>query len=136
MIASWIWAAACTSAILLDLSAAFDTIDHSILLNRLKGTNGTALSWFESYLTNRKLRIKTYILIPFAVGPITSTPYKSVVRLWPDPEKFPLLNYGVPQGSCLGPLLFVIYASEMFPVIDNNSQKAHGYADDTIVLLT
>ena len=46
--------------VLLDLSAAFDTIDHSILLNRLKqnfGINGTALSWFKSYLTNRKLRI-------------------------------------------------------------------------------
>ena len=46
--------------VLLDLNAAFDTIDHSILLNRLKynlGINGTVLSWFESYLTNRKLPI-------------------------------------------------------------------------------
>ena len=98
--------------VLLDLSAAFDTIDHSILLNRLKknfGINGTALSWFKSYLTNRKLRIHVD-------GSIS--------------KEF-ALNHGVPQGSCLGPLLFIIYASDMFSVIDNPSQRAHGYADDT-----
>ena len=80
--------------VLLDLSAAFDTIDLSILLNRLKynlGINGSALSWFESYLTNRILRIHVD-------GSIS--------------EEF-TLNYGVPQGSCLGPLLSIIYTSEM-----------------------
>ena len=98
--------------VLLDLSAAFDTIDHSVLLNRLKqnfGINGTALSWFKSYVTNRKLRIHVD-------GSIS--------------KEF-ALNHGVPQGSCLGPLLFIIYASDMFSVIDNPSQGAHGYADDT-----
>ena len=42
-----------------------------------------------------------------------------------------ILVRGVSQGSCLGPLLFIIYAGDMFPVIDNPSQGAHGYADDT-----
>ena len=87
--------------VLLDLSAAFDMTDHSILLNRLKynlGIDGTALSWFESYLTNRKLCIHVD-------GSIS--------------EEF-TLNYGVPQCSCLGPLLLIIiYASEIFSVIDN-----------------
>jgi hypothetical protein len=98
--------------VLLDLSAAFDTIDHSILLNRLKynvGVNGTALSWFASYLTNRKQRIHLN-------GSIS--------------EEF-VLKYGVPQGSCLGPLLFIIYASEMFSIIENHLMDSHGYADDT-----
>ena len=98
--------------VLLDLSAAFDTIDHSILLNRLKynvGVNGTALSWFASYLTNRKQRIHLNSSIS---------------------EEF-VLKYGVPQGSCLGPLLFIIYASEMFSIIENHLTDSHGYADDT-----
>ena len=98
--------------VLLDLSAVFDTIDHSLLLDRLKykmGVNGTALAWFSFYLTDRKQRIHLN-------GPIS--------------EIF-ALNYGVPQGSCLGPLLFIIYASEMFSVIESHSPSSHGYADDT-----
>ena len=81
--------------VLLDLSAAFDTIDHFILLNRLKynlGVSGTALAWFSSYLTNRKQHIHLN-------GSIS--------------DRF-AFSCGVPQGSCLGPLLFNIYASEMF----------------------
>jgi hypothetical protein len=85
--------------VLLDLSAAFDTIDHSILLNCLKynmEVNGTALSWFASCLTNRKQCIHLN-------GSIS--------------EEF-VLKYGVPQGCCLGPLLFIIYASKMFSIIE------------------
>ncbi len=85
-----------SSLVLLYLSAAFDTIDHSILFNRLKynlGINhGSALSWFESYLTNSELRIHVD-------GSISN--------------EF-TLNCGVPEGSCLDPLLFIIYASEVF----------------------
>ena len=98
--------------VLLDLSAAFDTIDHKILLKRLQnnlGIGGTALLWFASYLSNRKQRIHVN-------GSIS--------------DEF-TYNCGVPQGSCLGPLLFIIYASDMFSVIDNHLLDSHGYSDDT-----
>jgi len=98
--------------VLLDLSAAFDSIDHSLLIDRLKyklGVNGTALAWFSSYLTNRRQRIH----LNGSVSEIFA------------------LNYGVPQGSCLGPLLFIIYASEMFSVIESHQPSSHAYADDT-----
>ena len=94
------------------MSAAFDTIDHSIFLNRLKYNlivSGTALAWFSSYLINRKQRIhlKGSISNRFA------------------------FSCGVPQGSCLGSLPFIIYASEMSSVIESHSPSSHGYADDT-----
>ncbi len=71
---------------LLDLSAAFDTIDHNIILNRLEnsvGISGSALAWFKSYLSDRHQFV--------AVNEEVS--YRSQVQ------------YGVPQGSVLGPLL-------------------------------
>ena len=104
----------------LDLSAAFDTIDtidHSIFLNHLKynvGVNGTALSWFASYLTNIKQRIHLNCSIS---------------------EEF-VLKYGVPQGSCRGPLLFIIYASAMSCIIETHLTDSHGYADDTQLYCT
>ena len=76
-----------TALTLLDLSAAFDTIDHSILFHRLHecyGINGLALSWFKSYLSDRTQSVK--------VGSVLSHPMD--------------LKFGVPQGSVLGPLLF------------------------------
>ncbi len=75
--------------VLLDLSAAFDTIDHNILLNRLEnfvGISGSALAWFKSYLSDRHQFA--------AVNEEVS--YRSQVQ------------YGVPQGSVLGPLLFTL----------------------------
>ena len=77
---------------LLDLSAAFDTIDHSILLTRLQYSFGIcdlALAWFRSYLTDCK-----------------QTVY--VNGIYSDPSA---LMYGVPRGSVLGPILFVLYAT-------------------------
>ena len=74
----------------LDLSAAFDTIDHSILLSRLQtcfGISGSVLSWFESYFYGHFQSVSVHGTL--------STPS-------------PLL-YGVPQGSGLGPILFVLY---------------------------
>ena len=106
-----------TLLVLLDLSAAFDTVDHNILLARLKssiGINGTALNWFTSYLNNRSQRV--------SLNGFTSDSFK--------------LPYGVPQGSCLGPLLFTIYSSKLFEVIKYHLPEAHAYADDTQLYLS
>ena len=76
--------------VFLDLSAAFDTIDHTILVNRLRndyGLSGKALDWLESYLTDR---------------------YQSV-HIKDNSSEYTKLNFGVPQGSVLGPLLFSYY---------------------------
>ena len=98
--------------LLLDLSAAFDTIDHKILLHRLEkrcGITGTALKWFASYLSNRKQFVK--------VGDTES-------------EKR-ALTYGVPQGSVLGPIFFCIYISPLGEIIENEGMDRQEYADDT-----
>ena len=106
-----------TLLVMLDLSAAFDTVHHEILLNRLDsrvGVKGQALKWFASYLTNKSLRV--------SFGQALS-------------EKFEL-SYGVPQGSCLGPLLYTIYASELLDIIEKHLPDAHTYANDTQLYLS
>ena len=106
-----------TLLVLLDLSAAFDTVDHDILLARLKssiGINGTALNWFTSYLNNRSQRV--------SLNGCISDSFR--------------LPYGFPQGSCLGPLLFTFYSSKLFEVIKYHLPQAHAYADDTQLYLS
>ena len=90
---------------------------HNILLARLKsciGINVTALNWFTSYLNNRSQRVS---LNGFTSDSLT-------------------LPYGVPQGSCLGPLLFTIYSCKLFEVIKYHLPEAHAYADDIQLYLS
>ena len=97
---------------LLDLSSAFDTLDHSILLKRLNvtfGVRGNALLWFDSYLTDRDQAV--------IVDGAISKPCH--------------LAYGVPQGSVLGPILFTLYVQPLSDVIVAHDCDFHKYADDT-----
>ena len=98
--------------VLLDLSAAFDTIDHQKLLDLLDcsfGIRGDALKWFKSYLQDRTQTVQ--------IGSSTSEPVT--------------LKYGVPQGSVLGPILFTMYTTPLGNIIRNHNLDFHLYADDT-----
>ena len=101
-----------TALTLLDLSAAFDTIDHTILLRRLGnwfGVGGKELDWFKSYLTGRSQVIK--------LGNCLSSRSD--------------LCFGVPQGSVLGPLLFTLYTTPLSSLISGHAIPHHLYADDS-----
>ena len=98
--------------IMLDLSAAFDTIDHTILLKRLNlshGITSNALAWFRSYLNNRKQCI--------AIGSATSDDIT--------------LEFGVPQGSVLGPKAYSMYTLPLGSILRKHGASYHIYADDT-----
>ena len=98
--------------LMLDLSAAFDTVDHVILLNRLKfryGLDGKVLQWVESYLLARSQAVK--------LGNDISATYA--------------LEWGVPQGSVLGPTLFSLYMGPLGDIFRRHKLSYMCYADDS-----
>ena len=102
---------------LLDLRSAFDTVEHEILLERLRSTvglRGKVLSWFESYFEGRSQQI--------SINGTLSKPFD--------------LMCGVPQGLCLGPLLFTIYVNKLFHILKHHLPYVHTYADDTQLYLS
>ena len=100
-----------TIILLIDLSAAFDTVDLDLLLHILQcefGVCGIALNWFKSFLSGRNQRVR-----------IENTLSESLN-----------VDFGVPQGSVLGPVLFNIYIQSLFRIIQKNGFSTSGYADD------
>ena len=106
-----------TAPTLLDLSAAFDTIDHATLTDRLSdwyGISGEAQIWFSSYLQHRLQSVK-----------IKDTFSDKVT-----------LSYGVPQGSVLGPVIFTLYTTPLSAIIFSLDINHHLYADDTQIYMS
>ena len=98
--------------VLLDLQNAFDTVDHNILLGKLQGLGiqESALKWFKTYLENRQQSVD--------IGGIRSAPTS--------------VTCGVPRGSILGPLLFIVYINDMPVAV---KCKLILYADDSALLV-
>ena len=102
--------------VLLDYTAAFHTVNHSILLHRPEhrfGILGTVLCWLKSYLNDRSQCVRVDGFDSSSIS----------------------LNYGVPQGSVLGPLLFTLYVSPIEDIIKYHGLDAMFYADDTYIAL-
>lgn len=106
-----------TASVFIDLSKAFDTLDPDILLQKMNkyGIRGLVQDWFRSYLRNRKLRIKC------CVDNGQEMSYSDLYEV----------EYGAPQGSCLGPLLFLIFTNDLCKNLEHCG--AILFADDTTV---
>jgi exonuclease III len=103
--------------VMLDLSAAFDTVDHDILLSRLStcyGISGAVLEWFKSYLSERT----------------------QFVRINDSYSQSSRVTQGVPQGSVLGPILYSLYTSPLASIAREHDMNFHLYADDTQLYVT
>jgi len=101
-----------TILVLLDLTAAFDTIDHELFLKRLQsryGVGGTAATFFTTYLQNRSQSV--------VVDNVHSHPVK--------------VSYGMPQGSVCGPIYFILYTAPLEDIIKSHGLSCMKYADDS-----
>ena len=99
----------------MDLSKAFDTLNHELLLNKLEiyGVRGIALDWFRSYLSGRKMRLKCQ------AGETKAQTYSE----WYE------ISHGTPQGSCLEPLLFLVFCNDL--QLNLEYMSCIQFADDT-----
>ena len=106
--------------VLLDLSKAFDMIEHSIMLKKfeLYGIRGSALSWFQSYLSNRCMRVKCKTVSSGVE--VLSQEYT--------------VEYGTPQGSCLGPLIFLICVNDLH--LHLYDSECVQFANDTTLIFS
>lgn len=105
--------------IFLDLSKAYDTLSHEVILNKLfaYGIRGGPLNWCASYLANRRQKVRVSV---------ESKSYFS--------EEI-TLNMGIPQGSIMGPFLFVLYMNDLSNILASNKEYVINYADDTSLLI-
>ena len=103
-----------TVSIMLDLSKAFDTLQHSVIFQKLEkyGIRGSVLAWFKSYLTNRTLCVKC-------------TDQNGVKYISDRHE----VRYGAPQGSCMGPLIFLVFCNDLH--LHLQFMESIQFADDT-----
>ena len=108
-----------TISVFLDLSKAFDTLEHSTVFKKLEryGIRGPALNWFKDYLTDRSLRVKCRT---GDKGTETTS------------DTYPV-EYGTPQGSCLGPLIFLIFCNDLQHHL--TYLQCIQFADDTTLYL-
>ena len=103
-----------TCGVFIDLQKAFDTVDHKILLKKLEtyGFRGLANNWFSTYLSNRK----------------------QYVHVSGKESDYREIKHGVPQGSVLGPILFLLYINDLSNAII--FCRIYNFADDTAILYT
>ena len=108
-----------TISVFLDLSKAFDTLRHNIVLKKLEryGIRGQMLKWFESYLSDQKIHVK---FRPASTGQVETTDEYDI-------------EYGTPQGSCLGPLIFLVFCNNLSLHLEH--LQCIQFADDTTLYL-